>query len=67
MINNKEKIDILNNKISNIQIHINILEKNINEYPNNDVEGKLSRQYYLDDFYNQKNILQDELASVENN
>lgn len=67
MISNKEKIDILNNKISNIQIHINVLEKDINEYPNDDVEGKLPRQYYLDDFYNQKNILQDELASVENN
>jgi len=64
-LTNQEKIDFVNNKISNINIHIDILEKDILSNPNSDVENKPSRQSVLEDFYLKKNALVLELNALE--
>lgn len=67
MINKEDKINILNNMISNYNIHINILSDDILNNPNEDVDGKPTRQSVLDDFYLQRNTILAELAIIENN
>ena len=53
--------------IDNYNIHINILSNDILNNPNDDIVGKPKRQNVLDEFYEKRNALQDELLSVENN
>jgi hypothetical protein len=67
MISKQEKINLLNNMIDNYNIHINILSNDILNNPNDDIVGKPKRQNVLDEFYEKRNALQDELLSVENN
>ena len=67
MINKEDKINILNNAISNYQTHIDILVNDILNNPDEDVAGKPTRQSVLDDFYIKRNALQEELSIVENN
>lgn len=64
-LTNQEKIEFINNKISNINVHIDILEKDILNNPNSDVENKPSRQSVLEDFYLKKNALVLELNALE--
>lgn len=60
MISKEDKINILNNMISNLNVHIKALES----YEWLDVEGKKPKQSILFDMYNQKNALQQELANI---
>lgn len=61
---NEEKIDVLNNKIDNFNIHIGVLEKDILDNPNIDVEGKPLRQNVLNDFYAMKQAIVEELERL---
>lgn len=61
MIDKDVKIFIINNMISNIDIHINSIESDKDEWP----EEKPSKQSVLDELYNKKTALQLELASVQ--
>jgi len=65
MINKDDKIEILNNEISNANIHIAVLQNDILENPNADTDEKPTRQYVLNEFKSIKAALQIELASVQ--
>lgn len=65
MLNKEEKINFLNNEILNYNIHILNLEANINEYPDDDIIDKPTRQSVLNDIYNKKAAIEEELASVQ--
>lgn len=65
MLNKEEKINFLNNEILNYNIHISSLEANINEYPDHDIIDKPTRQSVLNDIYNKKVAIEQELASVQ--
>ncbi len=67
MIDREQKINLLNNVIDNYNFHINILSNDILNKPDEDVDGKTKRQDVLDEFYEKRNALQNELISVENN
>jgi hypothetical protein len=67
MIDREQKINLLNNVIDNYNFHINILSNDILNNPDEDVDGKTKRQDVLDEFYEKRNALQNELISVENN
>jgi len=60
MISKEDKIKILNNMISNLDIHILTSESD----KSLDVEGKMSKQLILIDMLNQKTALQQELANI---
>jgi hypothetical protein len=55
---------IILNLISNCDIHINVLEEDILKNPNSNIEGKTPRTEVLQDFYNQKNLLEQELSDI---
>lgn len=59
------KKQVILNLISNCEIHISVLENDLQENPNSDIEGKPLRQDVLQDFYNQKNSLQEELIDLD--
>lgn len=61
MLDKESKVLIINNMISNIDIHINHIESDSESWP----EDKPSKQSVLDDMYNKKAALQTELASVQ--
>jgi hypothetical protein len=61
MINKEDKLRILNGIINNLNFHISILQNDTGP----DIEGKPSKQILLNDMYNQKIVLQEELASVQ--
>ena len=61
MIDKDIKIFIINNMLSNIDIHINSIESDKEDWP----EEKPSKQSVLDELYNKKTALQLELASVQ--
>jgi hypothetical protein len=65
-INTEEKINFLNNRINNLQVHIDILSANVVEYPEEDVEGKPTRQSVLDDILNEKEVLLSEVQALNN-
>lgn len=51
--------------ISNMDIHIEVLEEDIFAEPDADVEGKPTRQSILNDMYNKKTALQQELSAIQ--
>ena len=55
---------MVNNLISNFNFHIEALEKDLEENPDSDIEGKVPRLTVLEDFYNQKNVLEEELIEI---
>lgn len=57
IITNIEKIEIINQRLSNIQIHIDILSKNILDNPEADIIEKPTRQSILQDFLSKKRAL----------
>lgn len=61
MLNKDFKLSILNNMISNLDIHINIIESDPETWP----EEKPSKESVLNEMYNKKAALQAELASVQ--
>ena len=65
MLNKEEKISFLNNEILNYNIHISNLEANIDEYPNDDIVDKPTRQSILNDIYNKKATIEQELTSIQ--
>jgi hypothetical protein len=65
-INTEEKVNFLNNRINNLQVHIDILSENVAEYPNADAEGKPTRQSVLDSILNEKEVLLSEVQALNN-
>ena len=65
-INTEEKVNFLNNRIPNLQVHIDILSVNVLEYPEADVEGKPKRQSVLDGILNEKQVLLSEVQALNN-
>jgi hypothetical protein len=65
-ISTQEKINFLNNSINNLQVHIDILSVNIIEYPEENVEGKPTRQSILNDILNKKEVLLLEVQTLNN-
>jgi hypothetical protein len=65
-INTEEKINFLNNRISSLQVHIDILSTSIMEYPEEDVDGKPTRQSVLDNILNEKQVLLSEVQALNN-
>lgn len=61
MIDKDSKILILNNMMSNIDIHISTIESDLETWP----EDKPSKESILNEMYNKKAALQTELASVK--
>lgn len=61
-----DKINIIDNKINNIECHIDILSQDIINNPNSDVEGKESRQSVLNRFKEKKIFLENELLALTN-
>lgn len=61
MLNKDSKIFILNNMISNINIHINVIESDTDSWP----QEKPSKESVLNEMYNKRAALQAELASVQ--
>lgn len=61
-----EKIHILENMISNTDIHINVLLEDTQSNPNGDADGKQSRLSVLNDFMHKKAVLQGELEALTN-
>jgi hypothetical protein len=65
-IDTQEKINFLNNRINNLQVHIDILSVNVVDYPNADAEGKPTRQSVLDSILNEKEVLLSEVQALNN-
>lgn len=63
-IDNQEKINIINNIIDNLDIHISILEQDILLNPDLDIEGKPKRSSILQDLYYKKQSLHNEKDSL---
>lgn len=64
-MDNIEKIKILKNKISNFQVHIDILINDIVKYPEADIDGKPTRQQILIDFQAKQSALNDFLSTLD--
>lgn len=56
-IDDTDKIDLINVKISNLDAHISVLSEDILNNPGADVDGKPTRQSVLEDFELKKNAL----------
>ena len=65
-INLEEKINIIDNRIDNINIHIEVLEQDIANNPDADVDGKVPRLDVLNYFYAKKSILLQEKEALTN-
>jgi hypothetical protein len=61
---NEEKIEFLNIKINNFNMHINVLERDILENPNSDHPDKTTRQSVLNDFYSKKQAIIQEIEKL---
>lgn len=57
--------NVILNLIYNCNVHIEVLENDIDNNPESDVIGKPLRQDVLEDYYNQKNVLEKELIDIE--
>lgn len=66
-MNNINKIDIINNRIDNFNIHISILEKDILDNPFLDENDKIPRSEVLNDFILKKQALVNELKTLQQN
>ena len=64
MINNIEKINIIENAIDNLNYHISILSNDLESNPTLDVIGKTPRSEILIDFLSQKMALEEEKNSL---
>jgi hypothetical protein len=62
----EEKINIINNRIDNINIHIEILQQDIVNNPDEDVEGKRPRAEVLNDFYLKRSAMLEEREALTN-
>jgi len=62
----EEKINVINNKIDNINIHIEVIEQDIAKNPNDDVEGKRPRAQVLNDFYLKRSAMLKEKEALTN-
>ena len=67
MINNIEKISIINNVLNNLKYNIDILSLDITNNPEADIAGKRKREDYLLDFLKQEIALKEELAKIQAN
>jgi hypothetical protein len=65
-MNNNEKIDIINDHIKSILLHLVALENDIFVNPLGDIEGKLLRSQVLSDFISKKDSLELEKESLTN-
>jgi len=63
---NEEKLDFINNKIDNLNIHIGVLEADIYSNPDLDVPGKPLRSEILSNLYIKKQALEDEKETLTN-
>ena len=61
----QEKIDLINDKINQINIHVGILQENISGGYSNK-EGQPSFEYLIQDFLLQKQALEEELIALTN-
>ena len=66
MITNQDMIIIINNRIANIDFHIDILSRDTNDYPDSDIEGKPTRQSVLDELLVIKLALEQESLTISN-
>lgn len=57
--------NVILNLIYNCNVHIEVLENDIDNNPESDVIGKPLRQDVLEDYYNQKDVLEKELIDIE--
>jgi len=64
MINNEEKIKLLQEDIQNLNFHIHQLEEGIANSPDSDIEGKIPRSENLLYLQAKKQVLQEELESL---
>lgn len=62
----QDKINLINNRIENMNIHISVLENDIINNPDSDVEGKINRSQILEEFKSIKNSLILELDLLTN-
>lgn len=65
-IENNDKIVLLESKISNLNIHIEVLSNDISTNPNADVEGKPTRQSVLNNLNASKQALLFEKQALTN-
>jgi hypothetical protein len=65
-IENKDKIGLLDLKISNLNVHIDTLSNDISINPEADVEGKPTRQHVLNEFQSIKEALLAEKQALTN-
>ena len=65
-INNEDKIVLIDIKISNLDVHISILNQDILDNPEGDVEGKPIRQSVLEEFQLKRNALVMEKETLTN-
>lgn len=61
---NQEKEKVILERIENLNVHISILEKDVQDNPEADVEGKPLRQDVLLDLLGIKAALQETLDSI---
>lgn len=61
-----EKIKVIEDRIANLNIHIDILSKDLQDNPTEDVDGKPSRSSVLSNFLSKKQILEQELGALTN-
>jgi hypothetical protein len=65
-LNNQEKIEILNDRISALQELINITQQYILDYPDGDHPNKRPRSEILSEYIDKKNAMQAELDLLTN-
>lgn len=65
MINNEERRNIIIEKISQYQIHIDIIESDIINNPGGDVQEKPSRLSVMQEYIAKKQSLEQELAAID--
>jgi hypothetical protein len=59
-MNNKEKIDIIEGRLINLNFHINILEEDLKNNPDQDVPGKIPRSDILINLKYKKEAIESE-------
>jgi hypothetical protein len=63
-LNNQDKINLLNMWINNHQFHIDALEKGIKDYPDSDINGKVTRIDVLNELIDTKAFYIQELDKL---
>lgn len=66
MITDAEMISMISERVLNIDFHILILSKDISDYPDSDIEGKVPRQNVLEDLIRVKLALEEESLTISN-